>query len=130
MSKVVDLNASLSTIESGIICIQAKLSGNDFELDVPLAKSFIELAEKKCKGIPRPFLFDLRDIDGIMTIEAGRLLAKSEILKYLRIAHAFIVNSLSVRLMVNFYLRVYSPGCPGKIFDQEGEAINWLRKFK
>lgn len=44
------------------------------------------------------------------------------------IKEAFILNSSSIKLAANFYFRVIKPHVPGKAFDDENEAKNWLLK--
>lgn len=46
------------------------------------------------------------------------------------IASAVISNSLSVRLIVNFFNFLYPKKVPLKMFGSEDEALKWLRKFR
>lgn len=60
--------------------------------------------------------------------EAKKLLASEEYCK-LRKATAFVVNSLSVRMLVMFFLNINQPKTPTRIFSSENEAIEWLKTF-
>ena len=40
---------------------------------------------------------------------------------------AFVVNSLSQKIMGNFYLKVKKPGIPTRLFTNENLAIEWLK---
>lgn len=55
--------------------------------------------------------------------------AKSDNNKY-RYADAFIVNSLAMRLLVNFYIRFHKPKIPTRLFNDEQSAINWINSLK
>jgi hypothetical protein len=61
--------------------------------------------------------------------EVSNHYAKSEYNKY-RYADAFIVNSLGMRLLVNFYIRFHKPEIPTRLFNDEQSAINWIKSLK
>lgn len=42
-------------------------------------------------------------------------------------AEAFVVKSLSQRLIANFYVKVNKPPKPSKVFNNKEEAIQWLK---
>ncbi|MCC6690983.1 MAG: hypothetical protein IT235_05575, partial [Bacteroidia bacterium] len=44
-------------------------------------------------------------------------------------ADAFMVNTTALQLIANFYLKFNKPARPTKMFDDEKEAINWLKTF-
>jgi hypothetical protein len=44
-------------------------------------------------------------------------------------ADAFIVNSLAMQLIANFYLKINKPERPTRMFKDENEAIKWLKTF-
>jgi hypothetical protein len=54
--------------------------------------------------------------------------AKKESCPYSK-ADAFIVKSPAMKLIANFYLKVSKPGRPTKMFDNENDAIRWLKTF-
>lgn len=60
--------------------------------------------------------------------EAKVLLASEEYCK-LRRATAFVVDSLSVRLLVNSFLSINKPKTPTRIFSNEQKAIEWLKEI-
>ena len=57
------------------------------------------------------------------------LYATDKFIKY-RYSDAFIVNSLSMRLLVNFYISVNKPKIPTKIFNDEVKAFEWINSIK
>ncbi len=62
--------------------------------------------------------------------EARDIYAQSEyILKY-RVADAFLVRSLPVRLIANFFIKVTKPKVNTKLFTDETQAVNWLESLK
>lgn len=44
-------------------------------------------------------------------------------------SEAFLLDSLPLKILGNFYLRFNKPFRPTKIFDSQKEAILWLRSF-
>lgn len=44
-------------------------------------------------------------------------------------AEAFILNSLPLKILGNFYLKFKKPSRPTKIFDNKEEAVGWLKTF-
>jgi glutaredoxin len=44
-------------------------------------------------------------------------------------AEAFIINSIAMRIIANFYLKINKPQRPTKMFTHEEEAIKWLKTF-
>ncbi|MFI5151009.1 MAG: hypothetical protein ACHQRM_14835 [Bacteroidia bacterium] len=47
---------------------------------------------------------------------------------YNRRADAFVIHSLSQRLVANFYLKVNKPKVPTHFFSEEKDAVEWLLK--
>jgi hypothetical protein len=63
------------------------------------------------------------------TTEAREYYSKSEYSKY-RFADAFVVDSLPMRLMVNFYIKINQPLVRTKMFGTVKEAVQWLEGLK
>lgn len=55
--------------------------------------------------------------------------SKSEYSKY-RLADAFIINSLAMRLLVNFYISFNKPEILTKTFTDADPAIQWINQLK
>ncbi len=55
--------------------------------------------------------------------------AESEYGKY-RYADAFIVDSLAMRLLVNFYISFNKPTVPTKMFTDEETAMAWINSLR
>ena len=45
------------------------------------------------------------------------------------IASAMIVNSISTKILFNFFKNFFKYEVPFKLFTKEKDALNWLRKF-
>ena len=54
--------------------------------------------------------------------------AKKEACPYSK-ADAFLINSIVLKLIANFYLKFNKPERPTRMFTNEKEAIKWLRTF-
>lgn len=63
------------------------------------------------------------------TPEARNYYSNSEYSRY-RFADAYVVNSLALRLVVNFYLKFSSPPVPSKMFGSIKEALQWIEELK
>lgn len=63
------------------------------------------------------------------TPEARNFYAESDFSKY-RYADAFIVNSLPMRLLVNFFITFNKPKIPSKMFNSEESALAWINSMK
>jgi len=61
--------------------------------------------------------------------EARKAYADSPYINKWRIADAFLVKSLGVRIMANFFIKVTKPKVNTKLFTDEKEAIKWLQSI-
>jgi hypothetical protein len=64
------------------------------------------------------------------TTEARNKYAESNYIQTYRIADAFLVKSLGVRIVANFFIKITRPKTPTKLFTDEQAAINWLINYK
>jgi|688.fasta_scaffold273662_2 hypothetical protein len=46
-----------------------------------------------------------------------------------KFAEAFVIKNLNQRILANFYLRIFKPGCPTEIFSTEIDAIRWMKSY-
>ena len=63
------------------------------------------------------------------TTEARKIYADSRYIQTYRMADAFLVKSLAVRIVANFFIRVNKPKVPTKLFTEENYAQAWLVQF-
>ncbi len=64
----------------------------------------------------------------IVDKETRKLAARSIASKY-TIADAFVVDSVALKLLINFYIAFNKPSRPTQLFDSEEKAIDWLKTF-
>ena|ERR1019366_6315611 len=64
----------------------------------------------------------------IVNQEARKLAARAVASKF-TIADAFVVDSIALKLVINFYIAFNKPSRPTRIFDTEEKAIEWLKTF-
>ena len=62
--------------------------------------------------------------------EARQIYADSEYIQKYRIADAFLVKSLPVRLIANFFINVTKPKVNTRLFTEEDKAVKWLETLK
>ncbi len=62
------------------------------------------------------------------TTEARAFYAASDYIKKYRLADAFLVNSVSVRIVANFFIKVNKPEVSTRLFSNEEDALKWLGK--
>ncbi len=72
------------------------------------------------------------DFGGNLTssTEARQIYADAEYILNYRMADAFLVKSLPVRLIANFFINVTKPKVKTKLFTDENAAILWLESLK
>lgn len=60
--------------------------------------------------------------------EARELMTSKKIEQH-RKASAFIINSLSQKLLGNFYIKINKPNSPTKFFSAKEKAIKWAKEI-
>ena len=74
-----------------------------------------------------PLLLEYKGII-LPTLEAREFWASEENSKF-TLADAFVMKSLPMKLIGNFYLNFNKPSKPTRIFSNRKEAISWLKSF-
>ena len=64
------------------------------------------------------------------TTEARKIYADAKYLHAFRMADAFLVRSLAVRLVANFFINVTKPKVRTRLFTEEAKAYAWLEALK
>jgi hypothetical protein len=113
-------------LQNGIIhCIYHK----NTVIDLTTIKKVIKNRNTLAAGIPRPLLLDLQ---GALywTREAKYYtwVNKAHMLSITAIAP--VVNSLAIKITVNWSIIFYPPSVPVKIFTKISPALEWLEKYK
>lgn len=60
--------------------------------------------------------------------ETLKYISVNENMPYSKCA-AFIVSSISQKLLGNFYLKIYKPQRPTRFFNHKEDAITWLKQY-
>lgn len=58
----------------------------------------------------------------------ARIASSSEAGSVYKVADAFVINSLAQRLIANFYMKINKPFVPTKFFNNEDDAVIWLKE--
>ncbi len=93
---------------------------------LPMAKQVIVARKSLVKGKAYPILVDFTLVKNI-TKEAQAYFATKESTEGI-VKAAFIVNSSLTRVLFNFFLLIYTPGPPARMFTSWEKAIIWLKK--
>ncbi len=93
------------------------------------AREYLRDSVKLAKGIPKPIIFDMRNLKDIKPSAASQFLSE-EAIKITK-ACAVIINSVSSvsQIAINFYMKLSNSPFPVKFFRREEEAIEWLKEF-
>jgi len=61
-------------------------------------------------------------------VEVMKFLAKNENMPYSKVS-AYITNSISQKLLGNFYMKINKPERPTRFFNNKEDAIVWLKQY-
>ena len=112
--------------ETNILFFRVK---QDLEVDVEEIKEMLRYAEE-VMGPKRHLAVIDFGVSVLSTSEARSLYAQSPYIQKYRIADAFIVKSLPLRIVANFFINVTRPKVRTRLFTDETLAIEWLGKIK
>jgi len=118
--------AKISIIEEGICLVTLDTSKQDFMGKVE-ALEIIEGILSICKQKPHLILTDARMAEGRVEPIAREIISKHVEYSKIRIAEAFLINSLANLLIANFYIKFNRPPNPTKVFNNLESALEWLR---
>ena len=125
MKKTLDTPFAFLSFKDDILLVKMKEGINLGQVEMQaLLKQAVELTapNKYFAIIDTTSLFD-------SSPEARNFYAESDYAKH-RYADAFIVNSLPMRLLVNFFIAFNKPKIPSKMFNNEENALNWINSYK
>ena len=87
---------------------------------------YIYVAANIIEKTPTPLLLDLRNITRVYSSSTFSLLAKNFNLNANFTKISFLVNSLSLRLLIYNYIRLYKPCIPSRVFNSIEKSIDFL----
>ena len=127
MSQIIDTKKTfISKITDRIVLLEFK-PDVIFELEDAIEVNTIIF--NLINGQPFLSLIDISNKYGSISAEARDYFATDPKTKDIRLAEAFIVNNLPMRILANFYKQFHKPSNPIKFFKNKKEAINWLNLF-
>jgi len=110
-----------------IVLIRFK-DGSDLCLDD--AKAVGDAAIDFFEGKKFFAIIDVRNMGGSVAREASTYFAQDERLTKHRLAQAIVVNTLAMKLVARFYIKIDKPVRDVQIFNEIEEAIDWLETKK
>ena len=125
MEKTLDTPFAFLSFEDDILLVKMKEGINLGEKEMELLlQDAVELTSpnKYFAIIDTTVVYD-------STPEARDFYSESDYSKY-RYADAFIVNSLPMRLLVNFFIVFNKPKIPTKMFNNRESALTWIHSLK
>jgi hypothetical protein len=103
-----------------------KLQSN-IELDandaIEIRSNFLSLSNGKKWGV----LVDAENF--FSTTSEFRQLSASKEYTDLRLALAIVTNSMATKIIGNFFIKVNKPASPTKLFSNEKQAFEWLKRL-
>jgi hypothetical protein len=119
--KVSETNFAKYELENSVLTIKFK---DGLLVDQPIMKQLLLDAIDITNHQKYFTIIDLtNNVD--TTYESRNYYADNELNKY-RLADAFIVNSLYLQSLTNFYLRIKKPSVPSKMFNDIESAKKWV----
>lgn len=97
---------------------------DDVYYDIDMVAIIIHHLTLLASGKPFKLLVIASESSNI-SVDSLRLLSSSEAMTYAT-AKAYVISSLSQKLMANFYLKCFKPKKPIKFFKDKDSALSWL----
>jgi hypothetical protein len=98
---------------------------NGFEGELEDVKLIVERVGKFCFNNQPVLLLVVYAEDNIFSKEARQYIASKEINHIVK-AEALVLNSMALRIMGNFYLKVNKPARQSRLFNDRNIAFEWL----
>ncbi len=110
----------------GFLYFKIENEENCYSFNAGQLNRYIYVAATIIKETPTPLLLDLRNITGVLSCSTFSLLAKKFKLNTSFTKTSFIVNSLSLKLLIHNYIRIYKPSIPSRVFNTIEKSIDYL----
>ncbi len=125
-AQIFETDLAKITIEHRLVCVD--LTANK-EISLELVKdAYVRIAEVLDKKVV-VILMDMRHIElTYYPADVMRYVADNEFIQYQN-AYAILIRGLAQKLIANFYLRVFKPKTPTRIFTDASEATKWLQPY-
>jgi hypothetical protein len=113
------------SVNNGVLRIVIK--ENSF-IELNHVKEIVEWRKSLNAQNPQLTLPDVRKA-GSINKEAREYTSGAEV-EGLDIAMAILADSLPMRILANFFIKMNQPPAPTKMFTSEKKALNWLEKHR
>ncbi len=125
-SKVIKLKSlTITLIEDNIIRVQVD---EHCVVDLDEVKE-VQKAKRALIGNQRHSVLFITPKFGTMTKEARELSATKEVNMY-AMGKAIVLNGLAMRILANFFINFNKPPVEHRAFENENDALEWLRTLK
>lgn len=115
----------VSLRDDGIFQVNMKVLNREMEeKDV---REMTEIIGEMGKGKTYPVLILIEEFNPIQK-SASEYAASEEAGKYTK-ANAIVINSFAVRIGSNFFIKIFKPKRPTKMFNSEEKAVEWLKSL-
>jgi len=116
-------SATITFDSESVLLVRFK---NDVYVDVEEAKKLVVASLEMVSGKSFYLLVDARDILSSIDHESRKYIADHKEYNDLNVAQSIIVNNMPIRLLAQFYYKVYQHKNPVKIFSTMEEGKKWL----
>jgi hypothetical protein len=99
------------------------------EIDISIARELISNRLEFTSGQPAYVLIDFSQVKSV-TKEARDFMNSPEGGLNGILAGAFLSSNVVATLFINLFLKVSKPIVPARFFNNQADALNWLRKIK
>ena len=124
IDKIKTATGSVSFQEEGIVRYQIDQTD---EITLQNVEEFLEAVRNLGDGKAFCNLVIMKEF--IQVGEDARKYAAGEESNIYTIADAFVIDSIGLKIVGNFYIRYNKPVRPTRIFNNEADALVWLRTF-
>ncbi len=124
IDKIKTATGTVSFQEEGIVRYQIDQTD---EITLQNVKEYLEAVRNLGGGKAFCNLVVMKEF--IQVGDEARKYAAGEESNMYTIADAFVINSIALKLVGNFYIRYNKPVRPTRIFNNEEDALVWLRTF-
>ncbi len=119
--------ATIWKLNDDILLIRFK---DGFDLNLQDAVEVRDASIELVNGGKFLTLIDGRNISGSLGNKASKYFAQNEKLAAHRMAQAIVVNTLALKMVVRFYIKLNAPRREAKIFNHVEDALEWLETKK
>lgn len=121
----IDLDiANISIRSDGIMHVTMK---NKEEFGIDEVKLIRRTRKELAQGKSYPILYTGDKL--VLPTKEARAYMAEKTDQELAKAEAMIIKSLPQRMIASTYIRINKPKCPTRFFENESDAIEWLKEF-